>query len=262
MTILHAIFYQMIDEIQTLLQSQQYIQYQNTYTKFHRYSQNNIKRILKKYPQATFVAGYHQWKYRFHRAVKKGEKGIPIWIPIFQNNECVAFKNGVVFDIKQTVGKQLPTSLIKKLNDHHVSSQTLLLAVKSIIPIPIQMTTLPTNINGFYSSIDDCIYINESSSSFQKLNTCLHEFSHFLLHQNSNLPQNIKEIQAEVIAYLVLKYFQHDCSAFSYGFIVNQISNNTTLLFKQEEICISTAEKIIKDIEHSHFFLKGIKNIK
>lgn len=54
----------------------------DTMSKFHDYSMNNTLLILGQNPHATHLAGYNKWQQDFNRQVKRGEKGLMIWMPV------------------------------------------------------------------------------------------------------------------------------------------------------------------------------------
>lgn len=102
----------------------------DTMSKFHDYSMNNTLLILGQNPHATHLAGYNKWQQDFNRQVKRGEKGLMIWMPVeikvkekqyvldekgnrilgddgkFKKEEVVVkkhtFKIGYTFDVSQT----------------------------------------------------------------------------------------------------------------------------------------------------------------
>src|SRR5215470_11286327 len=57
-------------------------QYLAAMGRFHRYSWGNVLLINSQRPDATIVAGFHTWQ-DLGRWVKKGEKGIMIFAPMF-----------------------------------------------------------------------------------------------------------------------------------------------------------------------------------
>ncbi len=69
------------DGIKDLFQSEKYMQYLRTMSRFHRYSVNNTMLIYMQKPDATLVAGFNKWKDQFSRNVMKGERGIKIIAP-------------------------------------------------------------------------------------------------------------------------------------------------------------------------------------
>ena len=79
---LNAIMKKLEDGVKDLFTSENYQKYLRTMSKFHHYSFNNTLLIALQRPDATLVAGYGAWQQKFHRQVKKGEKGITILAPV------------------------------------------------------------------------------------------------------------------------------------------------------------------------------------
>ena len=52
-----------------------------TMARFHHYSANNVLLIAMQMPTATRVASYTNWKKKFNRQVKRGQKGLSIIAP-------------------------------------------------------------------------------------------------------------------------------------------------------------------------------------
>lgn len=75
--------------IQELFQSERYMQYLQTMSRFHRYSLNNVMLIHAQMPNATHVAGFNKWRNQFGRHVKRGEKGIQIIAPVPYKKKAV-----------------------------------------------------------------------------------------------------------------------------------------------------------------------------
>ena len=69
------------DNIQQIFQSERYMDYLRTMSRFHTYSVNNTILIHMQMPTATHVAGFNKWKNQFGRHVKKGEKGLTVIAP-------------------------------------------------------------------------------------------------------------------------------------------------------------------------------------
>lgn len=70
------------DGITALFESDRYLEYLTIMARFHHYSYRNTLLILLQCPDATLVAGFHAWKQKFGRHVKKGETGICILAPM------------------------------------------------------------------------------------------------------------------------------------------------------------------------------------
>lgn len=131
---MNCILQQLEDGVRNVFESDNYIEYLKVYSKFYNYSINNIILILQQNPSATHVASFKDWNTKFHRIVKKNEKGIRILVPtpkkIIQDKTITTedgstetiqverkqmyFKQGYVFDVSQTTGEELP-SLVKQL---------------------------------------------------------------------------------------------------------------------------------------------------
>lgn len=82
---------------------------------FARYSVRNQLLIWSQNPDATDVAGFHEWKKR-GRMVRKGEHGIQILAPVpyvveredGETEQRMSFKTATVFDVSQTVDLPAP----------------------------------------------------------------------------------------------------------------------------------------------------------
>ena len=72
---------QLEDGISQLFESDQYMQWLTTMSRFHDYSLNNTILIAMQKPDATLVAGYTAWQKQFGRQVLQGEKAIRILAP-------------------------------------------------------------------------------------------------------------------------------------------------------------------------------------
>src|SRR3990167_8590723 len=85
--------------------------------KFWHYSWANQLMIWSQRPEATRVAGFNKWL-ELKKPVKKGEKGIAIFAPMFKkfisqedgmpHQQLIGFKVVFVFDVAQTDGPALP----------------------------------------------------------------------------------------------------------------------------------------------------------
>ena len=131
---LKALTDQLEQGVSDIFQSGQYAAYLTAMSKFHHYSFGNTMLIFMQCPNATHVAGYHDWRRNFCRQVKRGERGITILAPCpYRRKEEVeeaaldgspatsvqwvqrmGFRTVTVFDVSQTEGKPLP-ELVKKL---------------------------------------------------------------------------------------------------------------------------------------------------
>lgn len=193
----------------------------DTMSKFHDYSMNNTLLILGQNPHATHLAGYNKWQQDFNRQVKRGEKGLMIWMPVeikvkekqyvldekgnrilgddgkFKKEEVVAkkhtFKIGYTFDVSQTEqieGKEVvELSPVKELEGDVKDYQALTKALMEISPVPITIEAFDGTAKGCYNPLTNEIKIQPEMSEVQTIKTMIHEIAHSIVHSNENLDQ-------------------------------------------------------------------------
>ena len=219
--------------------------YLTFFAKFKGHSFSNTILIWIQRPDATKVAGFNQWE-KFHRKVKKGAKGIMIFAPVFErknngSNEPempddtqldkevlntktpVSFRPVYVFDIKDTEPidsrgevpetpewflEAEPTERTKELYAY---------AEAAIKNMGITLTHSDPNGGERGWSKGDHINMTSSVAGAGELSTLFHEWAHELMHwkrtslfyQGDDVKSNaaIKELQAESVAYVVMRYF-------------------------------------------------------
>jgi len=201
------------------------------FSKFHEYSYQNSLLIKIQKPDATYVAGYRQWQDKFNRHVKKGEKGIAILAPFTyttketkEDGDTVKkeevtktyFKPVYVFDISQTEGEKLPAMEIN-INDDFSELLKPLLDFSDLKGIEVNFKSLPENQNGYYS--DGEIVIKETLHDTRKAAVLLHELAHAILHaqgESNDLTQEIREMEAEAVAFVVANHYELDIDSEKY----------------------------------------------
>lgn len=193
----------------------------DTMSKFHDYSMNNTLLILGQNPRATHLAGYNKWQQDFNRQVKRGEKGLMIWMPVeikvkekqyvldengnrilgddgkFKKEEVVVkkhtFKIGYTFDVSQTEqieGKEvIELSPVKELEGDVKDYQALTKALMEISPVPITIEAFEGSAKGCYNPLTNEIKIQPEMSEVQTIKTMIHEIAHSIVHSNENLDQ-------------------------------------------------------------------------
>ena len=193
----------------------------DTMSKFHDYSLNNTLLILEQNPRATQLAGYNKWQQDFNRQVKRGEKGLMIWMPVeikvkekqyvldengnrilgddgkFKREEVVVkkrtFKIGYTFDVSQTEqieGKEvIELSPVKELEGNVKDYPTLTKALMEISPVPIKIEAFKASAKGCYNSLTNEIKIQPDMSEAQTIKTMIHEIARSIVHSDENLNQ-------------------------------------------------------------------------
>lgn len=210
--------------IDSLSDSGKYKEYLRVMSRFHKYSVNNTLLILMQYPEATRVAGYRTWQKEFHRSVRKGEKAIKIFSPMIDNKvndegEAVQVFKGYrvtnVFDISQTEGRPLP-AIVSPLEGGNYAAVIEKLAGYAGCPVEYA-----DDLGGAFGVCNyKKIRIKRGLSSSQTLKTLLHEVAHFKLHFGSGLSREVKEVEAESVAFVVSAWLGLDTSAYSFGYVL------------------------------------------
>jgi len=204
-----------------LIRSGRWAEYLRFCARFHRYSFINTALILMQFPEATQVASLQTWN-RLGRYVKKGERGMDIFVPILVEaplpgskehrpapsgergeasealkeepepaapenaRSLVGFKLGKVFDVSQTEGAPLPRPLVSLLNgDDHGLVQALTACARTS---GIAVSELP-GLRGAYGVCTHgsdgravAIGVLAELPPAQKAKTLAHELAHARLH--------------------------------------------------------------------------------
>lgn len=242
---LKALTDQLEQGVSDIFQSGQYAAYLTAMSKFHHYSFGNTMLIFIQCPNATHVAGYHDWRRNFGRQVKRGERGITILAPCpYRRKEEVeeaasdgspvtsvqwvqrmGFRTVTVFDVSQTEGKPLP-ELVKKLTGDVAQYESMVATLRSISPYPISIESFPGGAYGCCDFVEQRILVQPDMNQIQTIKTMIHEVSHAKLHapeKTEELPQHkqrfVREMEAESVAYVVCRHFGIDTSDYSFGYV-------------------------------------------
>jgi hypothetical protein len=184
-------------------QTQAFLRWLEMVGKFHRYSFLNTLSILIHRPDASQVAGLRRWN-QMGRRVRKGERGIPILVPLLKKVEedgvevrkLVGFRSGYVFDVSQTEGEPLPVPPPIS-GDSSVFDRLV-----ACCPFPVREVPGPV---GRLGSTDGQTIELAPGEPTQKASTLLHEWAHCLMHfpaPSGAVPQ-LRELEGEAVAYVV-----------------------------------------------------------
>jgi len=259
-------------------------------SQFKGYSTNNTILIIAQKPHATMVQGFNDWK-KIGRSPKQYEKSIRILAPQKQKikvekvdpvtKEPILDKNGKVqtetvertvgykmvsvFDVSQTVGKEIPKvrDFIKNSLSDNQSMDNLykdfFKHVKETTPYDIKESVTDQGVGGYYNRNTNEIVIstNENKNANDKFATLLHEYAHAKLHHKESemkdLPRGHKEAQAESVAYVVSSNYGLERDDFSLGYIatwakdLNLAKNAIREIQEVSRDIISTLDELQKD---------------
>ena len=274
--------------IQDLFNSEQYMTWLRTMSRFHDYSLNNTLLIAFQRPDATLVAGYTAWQKQFGRQVQKGEKAIHIIAPtpykeqvemekidpatqkpvldadgnpVMETQEVLrpAFKVVNVFDVSQTEGRELPSIGVDELTGDVERYEMFFEALKRTCPVPMEFEQIKGGAKGYYHQLERRIALQEGMSQLQTIKTAIHEMAHQKLHaiapdqKTSEMPQqsrNSKEVEAESVAYTVCQHFGIDSSDYSFAYIAGWSHGKDTPELKASLQTIrKSASEMITEIE-------------
>lgn len=235
-------------------------------SKFHRYSFGNMMLIMHQRPNATFVAGFHDWKNKFNRTVKKGEKAIWVLAPCKYTkvyidddgntdvDERVFFKPVPVFDISQTEGDPLPTPPRIESSDKRTEAP----------PGMNEALSKWVASKGYALKVDDLddqslygrtnfaartVTLNSMHNEAQRALTLAHEVAHIALgHDSCYKTKTEREIEAESVAYIIGRHFGLD-DAGSFDYIDHHAFGNPQVVRKTAETVVRTTDQVLGELE-------------
>ena len=196
--------------------------------------------------------GLTTWN-RLGRYVKKGEKGIMIFAPMFgkqkrqespdegqdhveegntaadtDGNRLVGFKAVYVYDIEQTDGAELTCDALKGSTDFTASAgldvRSLFEWILHISPAPVKFRAISGNCRGYYDALADEIVLAESLTDLERPKTLVHEIAHKLAlsekeHDMSLDDRPRAEVIAEGAAFVVCSHLGIDTGACSFSYV-------------------------------------------
>ncbi len=290
--------------ILNVFESEQYKEFLKTMSKFHNYSINNQLLIAFQKPDSTLCAGYKAWEQKFGRHVKKGEKGIAIYMPatykrkeekevidpqtnkpkldalgkpVTEEIEVILpfFKVGYVYDVSQTVGKELPDIAPEELQGDVAGYREFFEVLKAVSPVPIKFDNIQGEAKGYYSNATKDITIQEGMSQQQIVKTAVHEMAHAKLHDvdidKYGRPRDkdaiVKdkrtiETEAESVAFVVCQHFGIDTSEYSFKYLAGwSMDKDLPQLKASLKTIRDTAAEFIDQISAKLRGREQIKNI-
>ena len=271
--------------VEKVFTSEQYQMYLQTMAKFHNYSFNNTLLIAMQRPDATLLAGYQTWQKKFHRHVKRGEKGIKIIAPVpvkekrqvekidEETQEIVIgidgqpetetverilprFRVTTVFDVSQTEGEPLPSLEVNELAGDVLIYEDFMKGLEEISPVPFQFQEIGSGAKGYYSNAEKLVAIQTGMSQAQTMKTAVHETAHAILHDRDVMEENgitkdrmTKEVESESVAYVVCNHFGLDTSDYSFNYVAGWSSDKEMPELRSSMDTIRlTSSQLIADI--------------
>ena len=222
---------------------------------FRQYSFANTMLIMVQRPSAQYVMGYKSWQ-KHGRQVRKGEKGLLIWVPYFgqataedaEKNKGVAvgdrilkgFGTGYVFDILQTEimeefdGEPMTMEDVRAFRsiggESHADMLRDLIEVAgswgyTVKDLPASAMGGIVNQPGACGMVDFKnreICLNDTLPTNHRVKTLVHELAHAELHADLEREDRDKrawEVEAESSAFIVCKMMGLDTSSYSFSYV-------------------------------------------
>lgn len=255
---------QLVEAVMALTTSEAWLSYLSGLSRFHRYSPTNVAMILHQRPGATRVAGFRTWQ-SMGRQVQKGSKGIAIWAPCIykQGTDQVegedangeagearslgGFRLAYVFDVADTDGDPLPEAPEEAratllagcapagMWDYLVAQVEKAGYTVELVPDlggPNGRTT-------WASHLVQVVTDGRDEASMAK--TLAHELGHVLLHSGMQGGGclEVKEVEAESVAYLIGAAFGLDTTDYSLGYVTSWSGGD-------HRVVLATAKRVME----------------
>jgi len=217
--------------VKNLATSNGWTDYLKTASRFHNYSMNNLMLISLQAPEATSVAGYKTWQ-SLGRQVRKGEGGIRILAPMTGKDKdtgesrVFGFRTVSVFDIAQTDGKELALSPVENLSGYAPDGIfKALTGVSKGLGFKVVMDDGWGGANGSTHWETKTIRILSANEPLMQVKTMAHELGHVTLHgpAKDDAPgeREIKELEAESVAFIVCRALGIQSDDYSFGYVLS-----------------------------------------
>ncbi|MFH1810576.1 MAG: ImmA/IrrE family metallo-endopeptidase [Pseudomonadota bacterium] len=200
-------------------------------------------------PHATRVAGFRTWL-KLDRQVKKGEKAIRILAPSprkftaqvekqnpntgevsveQEERSYMRYRAVPVFDISQTDGEDLPslTSELQGNADEDLMAQDLFNRLEAHAfkaGFCVEVRHISGAANGYMDPSSRVLAVEQDLPVLHRAKTLAHECAHMVLHADldAKLEHNSRsqqEVEAESVAFCLMKAFGLDSSLCSFGYV-------------------------------------------
>jgi len=251
---------QLATETDEARQSELFQSWLNAMAQFSHYSWNNQLLIACQRPAASSgqVAGFNAWR-KLGRHVKKGAKGIAILAPCVYRKKAddtkedsptvkrlSGFKTAYVFCESDTDGEPLPALTYGAESGGEELLTRLEWVTEEDLNIVLDYEEIKEDgVEGY--SAGGRIVIRTSLSPTAKAGVVVHELAHELLHKRDKQPDAVnknrqqRELEAEAIAYVVMRHFGIEHVACNY--LATYKIDSTQL--KQSLQTISTTAKFL-----------------
>jgi len=251
----------LVDELETLVTGDDWLNMLHTASRFHRYSVRNILLIQAQRPDATRVAGYTTWR-SVGRQVRKGAHGIAVLAPCTYRTTDAdtdtartlkGFRVAHVFDISDTDGEPLPDVTITLLTGDAPTGLW--------DAISDQIRTLGYSVdredcspaNGITRFHDKTVSVRPDLEPAQAVKTLTHELGHILCGHGDepDLDRDKAEVEAESVAHIVCTAAGLTTTSYSYPYVARWSGGNLDVVRATADHVIKVARQILDGLPES-----------
>jgi hypothetical protein len=245
---------QMTAQIASLVSSNDWTTFLSFAAKFRKYSASNCLLILAQHPGATRTASLVAWN-KLGRKVKKGEKGLGIFAPMFykpddDDNKLIrGFKIVKTYDVSQTQGAPLNDGCLTRLLEGE-APVGLYRALSEVAAG--QGYTITRGSTGAASSLvylgSKTITISHALSDADAVKTLTHELGYICQRRDARISSRARmEIEAESVAYIVCHAFGVQSAPYSIGYVADWAKGDLSVIKATADWVVDTAHAIIEE---------------
>ncbi len=201
---------------------------------------------------------YKSLKYATKEQKEKIEKG-----QLEKGTFNTYFSKGALFDIKQTNCPEYEVKqAIEKLKPQPlqaVDNKSIDMLIKDFSKylekdgFKVEHKELENNLKGYVTENKE-IVLNKKNTNTQNFKTLLHEYAHYEsghLSGRNDLSKEMKEVEAESIAYIVCKNHGIDTSDYSFKYLTHYGKNNIDMdIIKSQDTIKSVSNSINSTLEN------------
>ena len=253
----HAV---LISSIEAMIASNAWQAHLKVQAAFHNYSFGNIVwlsfQAAGRGIQPQKFAGFNSWK-KVGRSVMKGEKSYKVLAPVMvrdrkeESDKFVlrGFKVVSTFEKSQTDGKELPEvcSKLQGTSEEALQTYASLAAFATKRGWSVEKGETGSA-NGFADLLGKRIVVSPLLSDLQAVKTLCHEVAHSMMHADEigSHGSDVREVEAESVAFVVLNALGFDSAAYSFGYVAIWSKGDIELVKKTGERVQRAAKTILE----------------
>jgi hypothetical protein len=239
--------------------------------RFHNYSPLNRMLIFLQRRDATFLKGRKQWEMD-GRTVRRGARAIYILAPVLKPDEPMPpkrFTQVKVYDVADTDGPPFsPPSSVQLSSGEDLVAERLRDLEEWVRGSGLDLRYEAPEVNTLTDGATNglTIWVRPDLRPAERLGVLAHEIAHVKLHfrrkqrgqtllvdePKQPTSRDLKELEAELTAFLLLQFCGIDCSKSSAAYL-NSWSASVSKIREHAERCFVVACSVLRDCEKKHY---------